>query len=176
MSLYLVRHARPIIDPERPPEQWRLDPAYLGDIEAIRPRLPRKALWACSPEPKAVDTALLLGAKRPRQLEELREVERTWIDPADFEDAVRRSLADPDVAPVEGWETGRECQTRITQATRDLLDEAGRGHVVLVGHGTAFTLLVAALTQTPPDIRRWRSLVMPDLIRVDWRQIVRPSE
>jgi hypothetical protein len=36
----------------------------------------------------------------------------------------------------------------------------------LVGHGTAWTLLVAALTGEPPDLARWESLAMPDVLTV----------
>jgi hypothetical protein len=39
--------------------------------------------------------------------------------------------------------------------------------VVLVGHGTAWTLVVAELTGHRPDLDRWRALAMPDLIVVD---------
>jgi len=47
--------------------------------------------------------------------------------------------------------------------------ERGPGDVVLVGHGTAWTLLVAELTGEPPDLERWRSLGMPDVITVPTR-------
>ena len=36
-------------------------------------------------------------------------------------------------------------------------------------------LLVAALTGTRPDVRRWRTLGMPDVIRLDSRAIVDPG-
>ena len=39
--------------------------------------------------------------------------------------------------------------------------------VVLVGHGTAWTVLTAALTSTEPDVERWRALTMPDLLVVE---------
>jgi broad specificity phosphatase PhoE len=42
----------------------------------------------------------------------------------------------------------------------------GDDDVVLVGHGTAWTVLVAELTGRPPDLARWESLAMPDLITV----------
>jgi len=35
---------------------------------------------------------------------------------------------------------------------------------LLVGHGTAWTVLVAALSGEPPDLDRWRSLAMPNLL------------
>ena len=37
------------------------------------------------------------------------------------------------------------------------------GDLVLVGHGTAWTALVAALTGAPPDLDTWVRLAMPDL-------------
>ena len=37
---------------------------------------------------------------------------------------------------------------------------------MLVGHGTAWTLLVAGLTGSEPDLVRWESLGMPDVIEV----------
>ncbi len=36
--------------------------------------------------------------------------------------------------------------------------------VVLIGHGTAWTALVAELTGREPDLARWRALAMPDVI------------
>jgi hypothetical protein len=38
---------------------------------------------------------------------------------------------------------------------------------VLVGHGTAWTLVAADLTGQPPDLERWTSLAMPDVIPVE---------
>ena len=43
----------------------------------------------------------------------------------------------------------------------------GDEDAVLVGHGTAWTVLVAALTGAQPDLERWRALQMPDLIMVE---------
>jgi broad specificity phosphatase PhoE len=39
--------------------------------------------------------------------------------------------------------------------------------VVLVGHGTAWTLLVSELSGEPPDLERWARLAMPDVWVVD---------
>ena len=39
--------------------------------------------------------------------------------------------------------------------------------LVLVGHGTAWTVLVAALTGAEPDLERWAALRMPDLWTLD---------
>lgn len=176
MALFLVRHGRPILDPDRPAAAWTLDPAGLQDIAALRPRLPRRARWYSSPEPKAVDTARILAPGRVEVIEDLREIERpthAWDD--DFTAVVERTFAAPDEPPVEGWETAASCQRRVEAAVRPLLPDSWREHLVLVGHGTAFTLLVAALTGTRPDVRRWRALGMPDVIRLDARAIVDPG-
>jgi hypothetical protein len=36
-----------------------------------------------------------------------------------------------------------------------------------VGHGTAWTLLVAELTSREPDVASWRSMTMPDHFALD---------
>ncbi len=58
---------------------------------------------------------------------------------------------------------------RLVPAVRRILDVHGGDAVVLVGHGTAWTLLAAELTGEPPDLERWRSLGMPDVITVPTR-------
>ena len=55
----------------------------------------------------------------------------------------------------------------MTRAVRRVLEVHGDEDVVLVGHGTAWTLVVADLTGRPPDLERWAALEMPDLISLD---------
>lgn len=38
---------------------------------------------------------------------------------------------------------------------------------MLVGHGTAWTLLAAVLTGTDPDLEKWQALTMPDVVVVE---------
>ena len=60
--LYLVRHGAPAIQPNRPASQWQLAPTGFRAVAALRHsgRLPDKAAWFSSPEPKAIGTARLL--------------------------------------------------------------------------------------------------------------------
>ena len=54
--LFLVRHGRPLVDPERPAATWRLDPAATsGTSTPCAPPggCPPGATWCSSPEPKA---------------------------------------------------------------------------------------------------------------------------
>jgi broad specificity phosphatase PhoE len=169
MTLHLVRHGRPLVRPDVTAAQWDLDPASYDDVWALRSsgRLPTAAAWFTSPEPKALQTAQLLTDGDVGVLEELREHERSgeWVE--DFPGAVRRAFELPDVAAEPGWETLAACRDRVVPAVQRVLDVHGADEVVLVGHGTAWTLVVAGLTGRPPDLERWESLAMPDVLTVE---------
>ena len=168
MTLHLVRHGLPLIDPDHPAAEWELDPAGFDDIWALREsdRLPQGAAWFCSPERKAQGTAQLLTDGEVGLLDELREHERGpgWIE--DFGERVRVAFARRDRPAAPGWEPLDATSARLLPAVRRILDVHGDHDVVLVGHGTAWTLLVAELTGREPDLQRWRSLAMPDVITV----------
>lgn len=68
---------------------------------------------------------------------------------------------------VAGWEPLTTCRQRVVPAVRRVLGVHGDDDVVLVGHGTAWTLVVADLTGQPPDLDRWQSLAMPDVLTVN---------
>lgn len=167
--LHLVRHGRPLVVAGTPAATWDLDPASYDDVWALRSsgRLPDRAAWFSSPEPKAIQTAGLLTDAEVGVLPDLREQERAggWVD--DFPAAVRRAFGSPDMAAVDGWEPLTTCRDRVTRAVRRVLDAHGADDVVLVGHGTAWTLVVADLTGGAPDLDRWTALAVPDLISLE---------
>ena len=168
--LFLVRHGRPLVDRSRPAHEWELDPAAYDEVWALREsgRLPARAAWFSSPEPKALATAELLTDGDVGVVDGLREHVRDsteWIE--DFDDAVRRAFAVPDAVAVPGWEPLAACRERVVRAVDGILAAYGHDDVVLVGHGTAWTVLAAALTGTEPDLDRWRALQMPDLVVVE---------
>ena len=66
-----------------------------------------------------------------------------------------------------GWEPLSVCRDRVVAAVAPVLAAHAGEDVVLVGHGTAWTVLAAELTGRPPDLERWASLAMPAVIRVD---------
>jgi broad specificity phosphatase PhoE len=168
VTLHLVRHGRPLLSPEVAPAQWDLDPAGYDDVWALRAsgRLPARAAWFSSPEPKALQTAELLTDGHVGVLDDLREHERGagWVD--DLPAAVERAFADPARAAVVGWEPLGDCRDRVVPAVRRVLEVHADSDVVLVGHGTAWTVVVAALTGEAPDLARWKGLAMPDVITV----------
>jgi broad specificity phosphatase PhoE len=164
LTLFLVRHGRPVIEPGRPAHEWPLDPAYAGDVRALRARLPAHAAWYSSPEPKALGTALHLTDDSVEVVDDLREHERRsadWVD--DFATVVRRAFDRPDEPAYEGWEPLADTRRRVLGAVAGILDVHPGGDVVLVGHGTAWTLLRAALLAEKPDLAWWAGLAMPDV-------------
>nr|WP_227467170.1 histidine phosphatase family protein [Nocardioides lijunqiniae] len=166
--MFLVRHGRPLLQRGRPAAEWELDPAGFDDVWALRESggLPERAAWFCSPEPKAVGTAQLLTEGDVGILDDLREHVRggDWID--DVGAVVRRAFAEPDLSAHLGWEPLAACRDRVLPAVRRILDVHRGEDVVLVGHGTAWTLVDAALTGSDPDLDRWASLAMPDVLVV----------
>ena len=168
--LYLVRHGRPLVD--RSPARARVGARPRGvrrHLGAPRSgRLPERAAWFSSPEPKALATAELLTDGDVGVVDGLREHVRDgteWLE--DFDDAVRRAFAVPDAVAVPGWEPLAACRERVVRAVEGILAAYADDDVVLVGHGTAWTVLAAALTGTEPDLDRWRALQMPDLVVVE---------
>jgi broad specificity phosphatase PhoE len=169
LTIFLVRHGRPLVDRDRPAHTWDLDPEGYDDIWALRTsgRLPAKAAWLSSPEPKAVSTAQLLTDGEVGVVDDLREHERAaaWIE--DFDETVRRAFAAPDVPAVPGWEPLDTCRERVVRAVTRIQTIHSDQDVVLVGHGTAWTLLVAHLSGREPDLDRWAALAMPDVLVAD---------
>ena len=173
MLLHLVRHGRSEPDPTRPASQWGLHPEAAPGVEELAGSgvLPdADAPWFSSDEPKAVQTAALLGAD-PAVLPALREAARPadWMGTDEFLATVRRSMQQPEESPRPGWEPTGVVQARVYAAvTVDVVPRAAAaGEAVLVGHGTSWTMLVAAVTGRPADIDAWQAMTMPDHCLLD---------
>lgn len=163
-----MRHGRPLIDRGRPAHEWPLDPAYADDVRALRPRLPASADWFSSPEPKAIATARLLTDRTVEVVADLREHDRhttDWVE--DFAAVVRRAFENPEFSAYDGWVPLADTRRRVVAAVASILESRPDRDVVLVGHGTAWTLLRAALVGEEPDLDGWSRLAMPDVIVVE---------
>jgi broad specificity phosphatase PhoE len=167
-KIHLVRHGRSAVEKDRPPHEWGLDPAGFPAISGLRDsgRLPGTARWFSSPEAKALETARRLTDTAVTVVDELREhVRRTTVwfdDPAEFKAVVRRAFELPDEPALEGWEPLSATRDRLLPVVRRILTDHPEDEIVLAGHGTAWTLLVAELTGRPPDLEAWSRLGMPD--------------
>lgn len=144
-----------------------MDASAGEELSALRTSgaLPQWARWFSSPEPKARGTARALTGTAVGFVDGLREMTRpaqAWLGSGAWAAVVRRSLTDLDVPAQDGWETGRATAERVVAAVRRIQDSCPDDDLVLVGHGTAWTLLVAALTDGPADVDAWERLRMPD--------------
>ena len=163
--LWLVRHGPPAIDTSAPASTWPLSAVGVAAVEAARESwsLPVDPPWVSSPEPKAHQTAQVLRGAEVATIDDLREAERParWNDDAEHSRLVERSMAEPERPVAPEWEPAGRTRERVVSAVRAVL-AAGPTEVVLVGHGTAWTLLVADLTGCPPDLVGWRAMRFPD--------------
>lgn len=126
--------------------------------------LPEDAAWTSSPEPKAVGTARLLTDTALMLEEDLLEAGRdeSLVPESEFHQRVIRAFETPARSAAPGWEPLSWTRARVVRAARTALASAGERDVVLVGHGTALTMLVAGLTGELPDIAGWESMGAPD--------------
>ena len=67
-------------------------------------------------------------------------------------------------------EAHRTATPSAAEVAKEAISEADRCDVVLIGHGTALTLLVADLVGRPPDIDAWQAMLLPDHCRVTVRE------
>ena len=171
MLLHLVRHGRPFIEPARPASGWRLDDPAAPELRQLRGFLDANvpsATWHSSDEPKALATARALTDREIEVDPELREVIRSdWFpDRRDFAAAVAQGFAAPSRAARPGWESLDQTRERVGRAVARIIDRSTTD-VVLVGHGSAWTLVVAEITGRSPDLDAWQRLTMPDLCSLD---------
>lgn len=111
-----------------------------------------------------METAQLLTDGPVGMIEALAEHRRAsgWV--GDFEATVRQAFDHPGEPAHPGWEPLDDCRHRVALAGREVLAAHPGEDVVLVGHGTAWTLLVAELTGQAPDLDAWAALRLPDLV------------
>lgn len=169
--LHLVRHARPDPSPRVARHEWGLSSAAVSEVHRLRDSgvLPPAARWFSSFERRAVETARLLHDGDIVIRRDLREQARPgWVD--DFEGAIERAVMYPDRPSHEGWETANEVTRRVVGEVRVITKQLS-GDVVMVGHGFAWTLLVAALTDREPDLASWCGMKMPDHCALDGDRI-----
>lgn len=164
--LILIRHSVSEIQPEVPPAFWRLSAEGIARARAFAARVdPGSA--ACvfsSPEPKAVETARLLGEAWNVPVEEvqgLQEHERpdaVMLPRETFEERVRDVFAHPSRV-VFGSESADEARGRFTEAVRRVVARSA-GDVVIVSHGTVMALFVGAEAGVDP-FAFWKRQEMP---------------
>jgi broad specificity phosphatase PhoE len=164
VTLYLVRHAMPAVDPTADPSTWPLSDQGRAAARDLAQLLPADALLLASDEPKAWQTLALSGERgvtRDRRLGEVRRPER-FSD--DFRVGRRRYVSGE---ALPGWEPQRAVADRFAAAVADAVRTAGPRDVVLASHGMAMTIWLTGTVGLPDPAAFWAGLRFPDLFRVD---------
>lgn len=170
-QIVLVRHARPVIDPERPAGAWRLDPAANEDVRRLAASLGEWGVDGiiASPEPKAAATAGGIGRALGLTVgidDRLREQGNDtvpWMDPDTFRVTVERHFRAPDEV-VMGTESSVSAADRFGEAVEAALSCWRRP--VVVTHGRVMTAWCARIAGVDA-VRFWHGLAMPDAWVVD---------
>lgn len=171
--IHLVRHGRPEVEQDRPAAAWHLAPDAVEDVQRLRlsGRLPERARWLSSPEPKARETAALLTDGPVEVVDGFAEQVRLhggWVP--DLAAVRRQAFARPKDSVHEGWEPLATTARRVDTATREVLTRHPEEDLVIVGHGTAFALLAAALTHRRPDPEMPEAMGFPDVVTIELRR------
>jgi broad specificity phosphatase PhoE len=166
----LVRHSLPAIDPAVDCMNWRLSAEGRARcdmlVEQLRP-LAADAVYS-SPEPKAFETAEILGAGlrlSVTAMADLREHDRTGVPfytaPGEYEEHVCRLFSAPD-ACVFGAESATAALARFRKGMDQVLACEDRRPLV-VTHGTVMSLYIAAESGVDA-FAIWRQLRMPSYV------------
>ena len=171
-KLVLVRHSQPRIERDVPAAKWRLSELGRCRAESLAARLRgyRANLVWCSREPKAVETAEIIGSALDlpiRVKDGLEEHHRGNVPffptTQEFEQAIEAFFARPSRL-VFGSETASQARDRFTAAIDAVLD-ADCGDCIVVTHGTVIALYLAQVADIQPT-SFWRELRTPCLVEV----------
>jgi broad specificity phosphatase PhoE len=168
--LLLVKHSLPEIEEQVPASQWHLSARGRRSCwplaEELAPYAPD--LLVCSLEPKAVETAQIVGDQLGipvRPLPGLHEHERrtvTFLSRQEFEACAAKFFANPSEL-VFGEETAKQAGERFSRSIMAALAKHNGRNLAVISHGTVITLFVAQANQIEP-FSFWKSLGLPSLV------------
>ena len=169
-SLILVKHSLPEIVPALPASRWELSPEGCRRCWTLAQRLAeyKPRIVASSLEPKASQTALLLGAWLGVPMElcaGLHEHQRASVEftpQAQFEASISAFFANPD-QQVFGDESAEQALGRFQRSITGLLMRHPAGDLAVVSHGTVISLFVSHLCGGEP-FALWKRLDLPSFV------------
>lgn len=168
--LILVKHSLPAIIPDLPAAQWQLSAAGRARCHLLATALAayRPELLVTSSEPKAVETAAIVGSRLGLDYvvaTGLHEHDRhgvPWLDADQFAAQVGRFFAAPDQL-VMGVETAHAAHARFARAVDGVVANAPGQTVAVVAHGTVISLYVAHACGVDP-LSLWQQLGLPSFV------------
>jgi broad specificity phosphatase PhoE len=176
--LILIKHARPHVDPQVASEQWTLGEEGRAAAAQLAERLRTYpfARLVSSREPKAVETARIVGEALGRPVEEandLFEHDRSNVPHMEsraFISMVALFFKQPDRL-VLGEETADEAYERFAAAVDGVIAGQPEGDVAIVTHGTVLALFAERRAKQEP-FALWRRMGLPSFLVLEmpgWR-------
>jgi broad specificity phosphatase PhoE len=164
VTLFLVRHAMPEVNPGSDPATWPLGSAGLAAARALIARQPAAALLVASNEPKSWQTLDPDGERMVVRDHRLGEVRRRDEFSDDFRRARREYVSGKSVT---GWEPQVDVASRFAAAVGEATRKAGHRDLVLASHGMAMTVWLTHAIALPDPGGFWACLLFPDIFAVD---------
>lgn len=172
--LYLVRHPHTQPNPAVPASRWRLSETGRAQVFALldAPFWARVAAVYTSDHYKAAVVGQLAAPRYDlphHVIPGLAEAQRDrWAGREAFLAAQARFFAEPDRAPLPGWESASAARERFCAAMDAVLAGHPAGEsLVVAAHGTVLTLYYAHLRAAPPSMDFWRSIGFAAVQAVD---------
>ena len=173
--LFLVKHARPDVDPSRPSEEWTLDAEGVAGARRLAERLRPAAieLVVSSTEPKAAGTGRIVAEaldvpwQSGHDLHEQRRRRAGYLAGPMFEASIRRLFAEPS-AVVFGEESADAAAARFETAVEALRSVYRGRRLCVVAHGTVISLHLERRYGVD-GFTTWKRLGTPSYVVVDRR-------
>lgn len=169
-KLILVKHSLPFINPELPPNKWKLstegEKRCILLAQQLSPYLPLKIF--SSRELKAIQTAeilshcLGLSSQVENGLHEHERPEPGLLSVDEFEERVKSLFASPE-SNIFGSETALQAQARFYESVMQLTTQHTGATILVVSHGTVISLFLQMVCQVEP-FKLWKSLGLPSFI------------
>lgn len=173
-KLFLIKHAKPNIQPDTPAHQWLLSAEGYEQSKQLAWQLTNQGIsWvAASDEPKASETghalAQALGVRfgiAPNLYEHRRTRVRFEKSQERFEAAVWGVFRHPS-EQVYGDESADEAHRRFAAAVTDVMINQ-RDTGAIVAHGTVIALLVSRANGIQP-FPFWKALGFLGVVELEW--------
>lgn len=175
--LILIKHARPAVEADVAPEEWVLSEAGKVASATLAERLRPMGVGAvyCSFEPKAEETARIVGEKlgvRVEAAEGLEEHDRSNVPmmrTGEFISAIAQFFREPDLL-VLGQETADEAGERFNEAIDGVMRKSEAQTVAVVTHGTVIALFAESRLEMD-SFTLWRAMQLPSYLVIDWNEM-----
>ncbi|MBO8156315.1 MAG: histidine phosphatase family protein [Bacillaceae bacterium] len=174
-KLLLIKHSNPIIDSEKPSNQWILSEEGKQRAELLAHRLENYhfSQIITSTEPKAKETADIAAKKLGKRVleneglhEHQRESNRIIYPRDEFEHIMKTFFLYPDRL-IFGEETALQAKDRFKNAVLEITNNIQREEdLVIITHGTVITLFVSNYNSID-SFQFWNSLGLPSIVELN---------